>query len=292
MTVEDSNTQSKKLISQKTFDEERALYGINNAIIEQCSFEGPADGESALKEASDIDLRQCDLRLRYPLWHVKNATLIDCAMPETCRAALWYDDAVKVSQSSLHGIKAFRECSNISIDHCTIESSEFGWRCRTLQIEDSSLNSEYPFFECDHGYINNLSMTAKYSFQYVRDFEIHNSHFWTKDAFWHSKNVTVYDSVLEGEYLAWYSENLHLVRCHIKGTQPFCYCKGLVLEDCTMENCDLSFERSEVQAEVKGCIESVKNPLAGTITADSIGEVIMEPAYVDPAKTVINCRAR
>ena len=89
-------------------------------------------------------------------------------------------------------------------------------------------------------------MTARYLFQYVTDMEIKNSDFKTKDAFWHAKNVTVYDSVLEGEYLAWYSENLRLVRCHIKGTQPFCYCKNLVLEDCTMEECDLAFERSEV----------------------------------------------
>lgn len=52
-----------------------------------------------------------------------------------------------------------------------------------------------------------------------------------------------------------------------------------------MEDCDLAFERSEVNAEVKSHIVSVKNPLSGCIKADSIGEIIMEQAIVDPAQT-------
>ena len=76
--------------------------------------------------------------------------------------------------------------------------------------------------------------------------------------------------------VAWYSENVRLVRCKLIGTQPLCYCKGLILEDCTMEGCDLSFENSEVQATVTGSIDSVKNPHRGFIHADEIGEVIID----------------
>ena len=47
-------------------DEERALYGLNGAQVVRCVFEGPADGESALKECRDVHLDDCDLRLRYP----------------------------------------------------------------------------------------------------------------------------------------------------------------------------------------------------------------------------------
>ena len=61
----------------------------------------------------------------------------------------------------------------------------------------------------------------------------------------------------------------------IKGTQPFCYCKNLRLIDCTMEDCDLAFEYSDVHADIKGGIDSVKNPLSGSITADGIGEIIL-----------------
>ena len=85
------------------------------------------------------------------------------------------------------------------------------------------------------------------------------------------KNCTV-----KGEYLGWYSENLTLIGCKISGTQPLCCCKGLHLIDCTMDGCDLSFELSDVEAEVKGDILSVKNPISGHITADGIGEIITE----------------
>ncbi len=259
-----------------TLDAERALYGIHDAEVRNCLFDGPADGESALKEAGDLRVENCDFHLRYPFWHVKNAVIENCRMTDTCRAALWYDDNVTIKDSTLGGIKALRECDNSVLSGCEIVSPEFGWICRGVKIENSTLKSEYPFFQCRGMEIDGLQMQGKYSFQYVENAVIRNSVLDTKDAFWHSKNITVIDSVVKGEYLAWYSEGLHLIRCKIIGTQPLCYCKGLVLEDCEMEGCDLSFENSEVTATVRGHIDSVKNPVHGSITADSIGEVILD----------------
>ena len=260
----------------KTYDEERALYGIKDSLVENCVFDGPADGESALKESRNIEVRGCRFNLRYPFWHVEGALIENVDMSTTCRAALWYDKDVSIKESRLHGIKALRECDDTKLCGCDIDSEEFGWRCRGLNVNDCTLNSQYPFFECSDMSIEKLSLTGKYSFQYVEDAVIRNCVFKTKDAFWHARNVTVYDSVITGEYLAWYSENLRLVNCKISGTQPFCYCKGLVLENCTMEGTDLSFENSFVEADVKGNILSVKNPLGGTIKADSIGEIIWQ----------------
>ena len=39
-----------KVIENQTFDMERALYGSNNILVRNCNFDGPEDGESALKE--------------------------------------------------------------------------------------------------------------------------------------------------------------------------------------------------------------------------------------------------
>ena len=41
-----------------------------------------------------------------------------------------------------------------------------------------------------------------------------------------------------------------------------------------METCDRAFEYSDVDATIKGHIESITNPRSGTIRADSIGEII------------------
>lgn len=275
------------LFSDKTYDEERALYGISDALVKNCRFDGPADGESALKESRRITAEDCFFNLRYPFWHVTDAVIKNCEMTDKCRAALWYDENVKLVSCDLHGIKALRECRGVTLENCDVISPEFLWRCRDITVEGGRIESEYPFFECRDMLITDHELKGKYSFQYTENVTVKASKLDTKDAFWHSKNVTVTDSVIKGEYLGWYSENLHLVRCHIIGTQPLCYCRGLVLEDCTTEGCDLAFERSEVKATLKGHIDSIKNPACGEITADSIGEVILEKEFIDPSRTAI-----
>ncbi len=264
------------IISHLTLDQERSLYGLRGALVQHCQFSGPGDGESALKECRDIAVEDCVFHLRYPLWHAENAQVRRIHMSEGCRAAMWYDRGLHVSDSTLDGIKAFRECSGSSLTRCQVRSREFGWCCREITVEQCRIESEYPFFQCRGLTIRALELVGKYSFQYCTDVTIRNAHLDTKDAFWHGRNVTIYDSVVKGEYLGWYSENLRLVRCRIIGTQPLCYCKNLVLEDCTMEDTDLAFENSTVEASVCGHILSVKNPAGGSIVADSIGEVLCD----------------
>ena len=278
-----------KQILNQSFDNERALYGIRDTEVVKCSFDGPADGESALKECSNIITSECFFNLRYPFWHVNKAVIKNSEMTEKCRAALWYDNDVVIDNCKLHGIKALRECSDIKLYNSDVVSPEFLWKCRKIDVKQTAMQSEYPFFECKNVNIEKLNMKGKYSFQYVESMTIKDSELDTKDAFWHSKNVTVIDSVVKGEYLGWYSENLKFIRCRIIGTQPLCYCKGLILEDCTMEATDLAFERSEVNATIKGRVESIKNPISGKITADEIGELLLEQEYIDPTKTKIIC---
>lgn len=276
-------------IKDKIFDEERALYGLADTEVTGCRFDGPADGESAFKECRNIVVSDCYFNLRYPFWHVDGGVIKNAEMTENCRAALWYDSNITIEDSKLHGIKALRECSDIKLDNCDVISPEFFWRCKQIDVKNTSIQSEYVFFESSDIVIDGLTMQGKYSFQYVENMTIKNSNLDTKDAFWHSKNVTVIDSVVKGEYLGWYAENLTFIRCKIIGTQPLCYCKNLVLEDCTTEGCDLSFERSEVDAVIKGRIDGVKNPVSGKIIADEIGELLQEAEYVDPSKTKIEC---
>ena len=271
----------------ETHDEERAFYGIKDAVVKNCKIDGPADGESAFKECKNILVEDTYLNLRYPFWHVDDVKIINCHMTENCRAALWYDNGVVIKDSKMHGIKALRECKNIQIKDTDIISPEFAWRSHNITVENTTLEGEYPFFECTDMVIDGLKMKGKYSFQYIENVTFRKCNLDTKDAFWHAKNITIEDSVIKGEYLAWYAENIRFVRCKIIGTQPLCYCKGLVLEDCEMEGCDLSFERSEVVANVKGHIDSVKNPITGSVHADSIGEIILEEEIVTPGKCKI-----
>lgn len=268
------------IIQDKTFDEERALYALRDTIVKNCTFAGEADGESVLKETRDVVIEDCRFSLRYPIWHAQKYELTNSVLDEKTRAPLWYSNGGVIKGTKIFSVKALRECCGTVITACEFESAEFGWKTRDTRISDSRIVSEYIFLDAKNVSLERVDYSGKYSFQYVDGLEINDCVLDTKDAFWHSKNVTVRNSVVKGEYLAWFSEGLTLINCRIIGTQPLCYCKNLTLIDCEMQGCDLSFEYSDVQASINGHIDSVKNPRSGSITADSIGEVIWEDAVM------------
>ncbi len=265
-----------EIIENQRFDQERALYGSKDLTVRGCAFDGPADGESAFKECGNIAAEDCFFNLRYPLWHVHGLAIRRSEMTELCRAALWYSDHISITDSKLHGIKALRECADISITGTDIRSPEFGWSSKNVELRNCDAESEYFFMRAENLSFSDVRFEGKYSFQYIKNAHFDHCTFDTKDAFWHSENVTVTDSVVKGEYLAWYSQGLTLIRCKIIGTQPLCYCKGLKLIDCEMEGTDLSFEKSEVEATVTTPIVSVKNPRSGAITAPAVGDIVMD----------------
>lgn len=257
-------------------DAERALYGERDIYIQECSFDGPADGESALKEAGGVVAERCFFNLRYPLWHCDGIKINNCEMTENCRAALWYSNDVQIVGAKLHGIKAVRECKRVRLNDCDVISPEFGWFSDDIKVRDSGFVSEYFMLRAKGLDFEGVVFKGKYSFQYIENSVFENCNFDTKDAFWHAKNVVVRNSVIKGEYLAWYCENVTFENCTIIGTQPLCYCKNLRLVDCKMQGCDLSFEKSSVEAEIVGHIDSIKNPETGYIICDSVGEIIDE----------------
>ncbi len=277
----------KEIIENKTFDEERALYNLKNTEVKNCTFAGPQDGESVLKETRNIRVIDSKFSLRYPLWHARGYELINSTFDDKTRAPIWYSHDGLIKDCDLEGIKLLRECSNTKIKNTNIVSPEFGWKCNNIEVKDSKITSEYIFLDSKNVKLDNVEFQGKYSFQYMENLEITNCKLDTKDAFWHSKNVTVRDSIVKGEYLAWFSDGLTLINCKIIGTQPLCYCKNLKLINCTMEDCDLSFEYSEVEADIKGHVDSIKNPKSGTITVDSVGEIINEDSIMDVNGKVI-----
>lgn len=287
MKKTNNNLSSRTKIEDQTFDEERALYNLSESDVVDCTFAGPADGESVLKEARDINVINSKFSLRYPLWHAETFSLIGSDMDSLTRAPIWYARDGKITDSRIEGIKLLRECQNIQVEDSVIHSPEFGWKCSDVRLKDTEVDSEYLLLDSSNIEINNIKMQGKYSFQYVEQMNIKDSVLDTKDAFWHSKDVTVVNSVVKGEYLGWFSENLTLIDCRIIGTQPLCYCENLTLVNCTMEDTDLAFEYSDVNADIKGHVDSIKNPKSGTISVDSIGEIIRDDSIMESEAEII-----
>lgn len=268
----------------KKFDEERALYGSDGVVLKSCAFDGPADGESALKESKNVKVYDTFCNLRYPFWHDDNLIINSCNMTELCRAALWYSHDIEITSTKLHGIKALRECSNIKMENCDIVSPEFGWSVKNITMENCTAQSEYFMMRSEDINFKNVDFKGKYSFQYIKNAFFENCTFDTKDAFWHAHNVTVKNCLVKGEYLAWYSDGITFINCKIVGTQPLCYCKNLKLVNCEMIDTDLCFEKSQVNAVITTPVVSIKNPYSGRITVPNVGEIIIDD---EKAKAVI-----
>ena len=140
---------------------------------------------------------------------------------------------------------------------------------------------------CSDIKVDNLRLVGNYPFDGARNIEISNSRLISKDCFWNCENVTVRDSFISGEYLAWNSRNVTFENCTIESLQGLCYVDNLVLRNCRLINTTLAFEYSSVDADVHGAIDSVFNPASGTIRADAIGELTLDPKRIDPSATTV-----
>ncbi|AGB27580.1 Protein of unknown function (DUF3737) [Prevotella dentalis DSM 3688] len=266
--------QAMEIIKDKKYGGERPLFGAKQVRLENIEI---TDGESGIKCCEDLECDNSRFYGKYPWWHVDRSLITNCYFAEGSRSAIWYSNDMVMKDSVIDGPKFFREMKNLSLERVKInDADETFWRVDGLKLKDVELHEgTYPFMFSKNIYVDGLVSDAKYVFQYCKNVEVHHAKITTKDSFWECNNVAVYDSELNGEYLAWHSKNVKLVRCHIGGEQPLCYMDHVVLEDCTFDvECDRAFEDStNIQADIRGAITNIKNPVSGTIVADEIGSV-------------------
>ncbi|MCM1508650.1 MAG: DUF3737 family protein [Ruminococcus flavefaciens] len=94
------------------FDQECALYGLNGASVQKCTFDGPADGESAFEEFSDIVVTDCFFNLRYPFWHSKNVTVTDSVVKGEYLG--WYSENLILVRCHIIGTQPLCYCNGVS----------------------------------------------------------------------------------------------------------------------------------------------------------------------------------
>lgn len=276
-----------ELIKNQEFGGERPLYCMHDLRLENVTIHL---GESSLKETGNIEADNCRFEGKYVFWECNNFKVTNSFFAESSRSSLWYSHNMKLIDCTVEAPKMFRRADGIELINSNFPNAkETFWDCRDIKIKNCKIaDADYLLMHSDNIEIEDYHQDGNYSFQYSHNVIIRNSVLNSKDAFWDSENVTIYDSELNGEYLGWYSRNLKLVRCHITGTQPLCYCENLILKDCTFgDDADLALEYSTVNATIKGHIISIKNPTSGTITADSIGEIIIDKNQKAPADAVI-----
>jgi hypothetical protein len=251
-----------------------------------------ADGESQLKHSVDVNVSSSIFGYKYPLWKSKNVQVKDSSILDSSRAGIWYSENLKFENVLISSPKNFRRCRNVSLKNVNFtNAAETFWHCSGVEFQNVSAKGDYFFMNGANAKIENFSLDGNYSFDGAQNIEIRNSRLLSKDAFWNAKNVCVYDSFIAGEYLGWEAENLKFVNCTIESDQGLCYVRGLKMENCRFVGARLAFEySSEIDAEISGGIESVKNPSSGRIRAEEIGTLILNPERCNPDATKIECK--
>lgn len=277
-----------KEITQGYYTGERPLFGEQDLVIRDTIF---ADGESPLKESSNIELYDSMFKWKYPLWYAKNIYAKDCTWFEMARAGVWYTNRVTVENSQIEAPKNFRRCRDVVLRDVSFpNAAETLWNCSGVTMERIMANGDYFAMNCSDMQIDGLTLYGNYSFDGAQNVTLRNSRLLSKDAFWNSENITVSDSFISGEYLGWNAKKLTLIDCTIESLQGMCYIDNLVMKNCRLINTTLAFEYSTVDADITSKIDSVLNPSGGRISAESIGQLTIEKDKVDPSKTIITCR--
>ena len=275
-----------KKFKQGLYTGERALYDTHDAIIEDSTFD---DGESPLKECSNLSIKHSFFKWKYPLWYSTNITVEDSTLLETARSGIWYTKNITMTNCYISAPKQFRRSEKITLTNCTLPNAqETMWNCKDIVLNNVSATGDYFGLNVEGAEITNFSLIGNYAFDGGRDIVIRNAKMDSKDSFWNCKNVTVIDSIIVGEYLGWNSENITFINCVIDSHQGMCYIKNIKMVNCKLLNTDLCFEYcTDVDATITSHIDSVKNPYSGVIKAPSIGEIILDEKYVDKSKIKI-----
>ena len=274
-----------KKLQNGRYSGERALYASFELEIEDSLF---FDGESPLKESSDIRLDRCEFQWKYPLWYCDNIDATECVLKDTARSGIWYTKNINMTNCEIEAPKTFRRSSNIALCHVRMPNAEESlWNCERVELSDVYVRGDYFGMGSSDVSADRLNVDGNYLFDGGKNITVNNSRLISKDAFWNCENVTVTDSIIVGEYLGWNSKNVTFINCTIESNQGMCYMQNVTLKGCKLVNTDLCFEYCTVDAEINSDVISVKNPISGRIVAERIGEIILDPACVDVTKTEI-----
>jgi hypothetical protein len=279
------------ILKEGLFTGERALYNLKDTEIFDSTFE---DGESPLKESKNIKLHNVIFKWKYPMWYSKDIYVENSYLLETARSGIWYTENITLVKTMIEAPKQFRRSKNITLIDCQIPNAEETlWNCENIKMTNVSAKGNYLGLNSKNIEIENFQLNGNYAFDGASNIHIKNATMLSKDSFWNCENVVVEDSTIIGEYLGWNSKNLTFINCTIDSEQGMCYMDNIKMINCKLLNTNLAFELcTNIDAKIISHIDSIKNPLSGSIEANSIGEIIQDNmnfrgTVIDNSKTKI-----
>ena len=106
-----------QIIKDKQLGGERPLFASHDLHIDNVLI---TEGESAIKECSNIKATNCRFEGNYPFWHVHGFEIENCYFAVGGRSALWYCDYLKMRDTVIDAPKMFREMSHLELKNVTM----------------------------------------------------------------------------------------------------------------------------------------------------------------------------
>ena len=265
----------KKRIIGGSYTGERALFMLKDVYLEGITFH---DGESPLKESSNLEINNCTFQWKYPIWYANEIVVTNSTLDETARSGIWYTHHIKMDHCQIDAPKTFRRSSYITLNDCDMNHAEESfWSCQNIKLKNVTVKGNYFMMNSDTIEINNLILDGNYFLDGAKNIVVKDSILKSKDSFWNTENVTVINCKIDGEYLGWNSRNLTFINCEISSLQGLCYIKGLKMINCKLLDTSLCFEYCEdIDADILDEIVSIKNPTSGVIKCLDVKELIID----------------
>lgn len=273
------------IIKEKVLTGERALFKSNEISVYDCTF---CDGESPLKESTNVKIERCKFEWKYPLWYCKNVIVNNSYFDNNGRSGIWYTDNITINDTIIDAPKQFRRSKNITLNNVKFNNAlETMWSSSHINMQNVYVRGDYFAMNCENVYCENIRVDGNYIFDGSKNVHVKNSVLNSKDSFWNCKDCVIENSTIIGEYIGWNSENITFINCEVESLQGFCYMKNVKLRNCKLINTTLAFEYSSVEATIDSEIDSVFNPESGYIQAKEIKELILDEKMIEPKKTTI-----
>ena len=112
------------------FTGERALFSTHGVKISDCVFE---DGESPLKESSELEITASRFSWKYPLWYCRGVRVFSSTLDVTARSGIWYTHGISMTECEISAPKTFRRSRDIALTRVNMPNAlESMWK-ETIQ---------------------------------------------------------------------------------------------------------------------------------------------------------------
>lgn len=230
-------------IDGEKFSTENPLGGNCEFICTDCSFD-----EGALKSCKHFFAEQCEIN---GITGCNTFTLTHC----------------KITGDITANKKAIVRDSDVT-------AKNFCAFSHNVSVIETSVTGDDAFCGSDKVYVHRMELRGKNAYRGVKNVTLEKCKIDSVDALNDCVNVTVINSVIICERLCAGSKNIVFKNCTIVGEQPFCDCKNVRLYDCVLQNSRGAFRGSDVRATLREPIDSIVDPLRGTIVVPAVGELI------------------